>query len=94
VGGEGIVISDGLKWIIGIVLTLAMGGTGYSLKRDMDTNGMIVQLQTDVIQAQEELINLWQMVNTNAEAKEYWIITITEMKGDIKLMKYEIEELK
>ena len=91
---KGLVISNGLKWVLGIMLTIMMSVSGYALKRDMDTNGKIVELQTNVIQAQEELIELWRMVNESADEKEGWIIVITEMKGEIKLMKYEIEEVK
>ena len=90
----GVHISNGLKWVLGIVLTLVMSMTGYALKRDMDTNKKIVTLQTQVIQAQEELIGLWKLVNENTEQKEHWIIIVTQMQGDIKLIQYEIEELK
>ena len=87
-------ISDGLKWFIGIALTLMMSMVSYALKRDMDTNKKVVTLQTQVIQAQEELIGLWKLVNENTSEKEHWVIIVTEIQGDIKLLKYEIEELK
>jgi hypothetical protein len=91
---KGMVISDGLKWVLGIVLTIMMSTVGYALKRDMDTNKKIVTLQTQVIQAQEELIDIWKLVNANTKEKEYWVIKVVEMQGSIDLLQYEIEELK
>jgi hypothetical protein len=91
---KGTVISDGLKWVLGIILTIVMSMTGYALKRDMDTNKKVVTLQTQVIQAQAELIDIWELVNANTKEKEFWVIKVVEMQGNIDLLQYEIEELK
>ncbi len=87
-------ISDTFKWIAGVLITVIMAVTSYSINKNLDNEARISVIETQLSQVRSEVKNIWKMINENTRNKEPYIERLIILEQNQKVIEKHLEELK
>ncbi len=87
-------ISDAFKWIAGVLITVIMAVTSYSINKNLENEARISVVETQLSQVRSEVKNIWKMINENIRNKEPYIERLIILEQNQKTIEKHLEELK
>ena len=77
---------EALKWIGGVLITIAISVGGYSINLNMQNEARITKMETEMAQMRSEIDDIWTKYNMAVEEKEKVHVRLTLIEAKWQAM--------